>query len=250
MRAYLTLLRRELGSYFVSFTGYIIIAMALLNMGLSLAIIIGATKGTPLPMSLSELFFITPFFWIIQLLTAPIITMRLFALEKSTGTFETLMTAPVSDLQVVLAKFSASLLFYLVMWLPFLGSLIFLRRYASDAGVIGVGVMASTYLGIFLLGCLFLSFGCLASAMTRNQIVASMTTFTFVMGLFIVSSLSERLAAPGGWMGTTVRLVSLVDHVQEFSRGIVDSRWVVFYLTGTVLFLFFTHRVVESRRWK
>ena len=71
MRVFLTLLRRELGSYFVSFTGYIIIALALLTMGLSLAGIVGAAKGTPLPMSLTELFFITPYFWIIQLLTAP-----------------------------------------------------------------------------------------------------------------------------------------------------------------------------------
>jgi ABC-2 type transport system permease protein len=196
------------------------------------------------------LFFITPYFWIIQMLTAPIITMRLFALEKSTGTFETLMTAPVSDLQVVLAKFSAALVFYLVMWLPFLGSLLLLRRYSSDPGVLGPGVLGSMYLGILLLGCLFLSFGCLASAMTRNQIVASMTTFTFVMGLFILSSLSERIAGPGSWAGSVVQLLSLVDHVQEFSRGIVDSRWVVFYLSGTALFLFFTHRVVESRRWK
>jgi ABC-2 type transport system permease protein len=250
MRVFLTLLRRELGSYFVSFTGYIIIALALLTMGLSLAGIVGAAKGTPLPMSLTELFFITPYFWIIQLLTAPIITMRLFALEKSSGTFEALMTAPVSDLQVVMAKFSASLVFYLVMWLPFLASMLLLRRYSSDPGALDIGVLASTYFGIFLLGCLFLSFGCLASAMTRNQIVAAMTSFAFVMGLFVVSSLAEQLAAPGTWLGTTVQLVSLVDHIQEFSRGIVDSRWVTFYLSGTVLFLFLTHRVVESRRWK
>lgn len=250
MRAYFTLLRRELGAYFVSFTGYLIIGLALLTMGMSLAGIIRQIAGISTPLPLSELFFITQQFWTIQLLTAPIITMRLFALEKSTGTFETLMTAPVSDLQVVLAKFSAALAFYLVMWLPFLGTMFLLRRYSNDPAAVDAGAMACTYLGIALLGCFLMSFGCLASAMTRNQIVAAMTTFVFVMGFFILSSLSESLAAAGTWVATLLRQLSLVDHMQEFAVGIVDSRWVTFYVSSTVLFLFLTHRVVESRRWK
>lgn len=250
MRAYFTLLRRELGSYFVSFTGYIILSMALGTMGLSLVAIISQVVGIGTPLPLVELFFITSYFWTIQLLTVPIITMRLFALEKSTGTFESLMTAPISDLQVVSAKFSAAVLFYLVMWLPFLGCMFFLRGYSNDPAAIDPGAMASTYLGIFLLGCFLLSFGCLASAMTRNQIVAAMTSFAFVMGFFIVSSLSESLASAGSWAAVVLRQLSLIDHMQEFAAGIIDSRWVTFYVSGTVLFLFLTHRVVESRRWK
>src|SRR6266576_2827797 len=101
MQVYLSLARRELAGYFIS--------------------LLVKLQQEPTPMPITELFYITPFFWLVLLLATPVITMRLFALEKFSGTFETLMTAPVSDLQVVLAKFTAALLFYLVMWLPLLG---------------------------------------------------------------------------------------------------------------------------------
>ena len=115
MRAYWTLVRRELAGFFLSLSGYVIIAAALVLMGLSFVVILEKLqKPTIIPVT--ELFYITPFFWLILLLTTPVITMRLFALEKFSGTFETLMTTPVSDLQVVAAKFTAALVFYVLMW--------------------------------------------------------------------------------------------------------------------------------------
>ena len=118
MQAYITLTRRELASFFVSMTGYVIITGALFLMGLSFVVLLVKLQSEPTPMPLTELFYSTPFFWLILLLGAPVITMRLFALEKFSGTFETLMTTPVSDLQVVLAKFTAAIIFYMLMWLP------------------------------------------------------------------------------------------------------------------------------------
>ena len=107
------------------------------------------------------MFYITPFFWFILLLSTPVITMRLFALEKFSGTFETLMTAPVSDLQVVLAKFTAACIFYTLMWLPLIGCLFVIRHYTSDPMSFDASTLASTFAGILLLGCLFLSAGLL-----------------------------------------------------------------------------------------
>ena len=120
MRAFWTLTRRELAGYFLSLTGYMIIAAAVFLMGFSFVVLLVNLQQEPTPMPVTEVFYITPFFWLILLLTTPVITMRLFALEKFSGTFETLMTTPVSDLQVVLAKFTAAMIFYLVMWLPLL----------------------------------------------------------------------------------------------------------------------------------
>src|SRR6185295_3100694 len=100
MQAYLTLTRRELASFFVSMTGYVIIAAALFLMGLSFVVLMVKLQSESIPMPLTTLFYGTAFFWLILLLAAPVITMRLFALEKFSGTFETLMTTPVSDLQV------------------------------------------------------------------------------------------------------------------------------------------------------
>src|SRR3974390_514350 len=111
MRVIWTLARRELGGYLLSWTGYIIISAALFMMGFSFVILLLKLQQDATPMPVTELFYITQFFWLIILLAAPVITMRLFALEKFSGTFETLMTTPVSDLQVVLAKFVPALAF-------------------------------------------------------------------------------------------------------------------------------------------
>ncbi|HKI68004.1 MAG TPA: ABC transporter permease, partial [Verrucomicrobiae bacterium] len=100
MQAYWTLTRRELASYFVSMTGYVMLAAAMFLMGLSFVVMLVKLQQQPTPMPLTEMFFVTPFFWLIILLASPAITMRLFALEKASGTFETLMTAPVKDSQV------------------------------------------------------------------------------------------------------------------------------------------------------
>ncbi len=123
MRAYWTLTRRELSGYFFSPSGYVIIAAATFLTDLSLFAVLKNLVMQHTETPVTEQFYGTLYLWIILALTTPVITMRLFALEKFSGTFETLMTAPISDLQVVLAKFTSALVFYLVMWLPLLGCL-------------------------------------------------------------------------------------------------------------------------------
>src|SRR5439155_6578002 len=124
---------------------------------------------TPTPLPLTDMFYAIDFFWLVILVGPPVITMRLFALEKFSGTFETLMTSPVSDLQVVLAKFTAGLVFYAVIWLPLLGCIYLVRYYSNDPAALDVGAVGGTFLGITLLGGLFISLGCCASALTRSQ---------------------------------------------------------------------------------
>src|SRR5437016_12483316 len=136
MHAYWTLVRRELSGYFFSMTGYVIIAAAMLLLGFSFVDLLKQLQHDPTSMPVTELFYATPFFWFILLLAAPVITMRLFALEKFSGTFETLMTTPVSDFQVVLAKFTAAMVFYALMWLPQLGCVFILRHYTTDPGTL------------------------------------------------------------------------------------------------------------------
>jgi ABC-2 type transport system permease protein len=250
MQAYLTLTRRELAAYFLSLTGYIIIAAALFLLGYSFVVLLVNLQQEPTPMPVTELFFSTPFFWLILLLSAPVITMRLFALEKFTGTFETLMTAPVSELQVVLAKFTAGLVFYLVMWLPLLGCLWVVRHYASEPAALDAATAGSTFLGIFLLGCLFISLGCCASALTRSQVIAAMISLVFGVSLFLVSVLAARLPLPSNWQSEVLGSLAFFDQMHDFARGVVDTRPVILYLSLTLFFLFLTLRIVESRRWK
>jgi ABC-2 type transport system permease protein len=196
------------------------------------------------------MFYITPFFWIILLLATPAITMRLFALEKFSGTFETLMTAPVTDLQVVLAKFSAALLFYLVMWLPLLGCIFVVRYFTSDASAFDPGVVVSTFIGILLLGGLFISAGCCASAVTKSQATAAMISLVFGAAIFLLGVLASQVSADASWQSQVLSTLTVFDQMHDFSRGIVDTQSVMLFVSLTLFFLFVTLRIVESRRWR
>ena len=120
MQAYWTLMRRELAGFFLSITGYVLLAGTTFLVGFSFWSLLRNLEGDSIPMPVTELFYMTAFFWLILLLAVPVITMRLFAHEKFSGTYETLMTTPVSDLQVLAAKFSAALALYMILWLPLL----------------------------------------------------------------------------------------------------------------------------------
>jgi ABC-2 type transport system permease protein len=250
MQAYLTLIRRELSAYFLSMTGFVIIAASMFLLGLSFVVLLVNLQREPTPMPITELFYITPFFWLILLLATPVITMRLFALEKFSGTFETLMTAPVSDLTVVLGKFSAALIFYCLIWLPLLGCLFVIRHLANDPGALDLPIVASTFLGILLLGCLFISLGCCASALTRSQVTAAMITLLFGASIFLLGVLAQQASSQVGWKAEVLGFFALFEQMHDFSRGVVDTRPIVFLLSVSLFFLFVTLRVVESRRWK
>ncbi len=252
MRIYLTLLRRELAGFFVSITGYVIIAAVTLLIGLGFATLITMlmSPGTDAQLKpVTELFYDSLVFWFIILLISPVITMRLFALEKFTGTYETLMTTPVKDIQVVAAKFSAAIIFYMVMWLPLLACIFIVGHFAKQ-GSLDPGTVCGTYLGIFLIGCLFLSLGCFASSLTRNQMVAAMVSFVLGITLFSLSFLARAIQTPVGWKAQVISSFAMFDQMDNFARGMVDVRTIIFYVTLTFLFLFLTLRILEGRRWK
>jgi gliding motility-associated transport system permease protein len=249
MRIFLTLARRELAAFFLSLTGYVIIAAVTLLIGWSFDVLMTNLSSTPSPMPVTEMFYKTYFFWLIVLLAAPVITMRLFAMEKSSGTFETLMTTPVGDLQVVAAKFTAAIVFFMVMWLPMLACL-FVVRHFTNQNSFDAGTISGMYLGIFLVGCLFLSLGCFASALTRSQMAAAMISFVFGVSLFSLGFLAEAISTPSQWQSQALSYFGMFEQMHNFARGVVDTRAAIFYVSLTFFFLFLTLRVVESRRWK
>ncbi len=249
MQAYLTLTRRELGHFFMSVMGYIVIAAAVFLMGLSFVSLASKLQGEATVMPVTEIFF-GFYFWLILLFSVPVITMRLFAMEKASGTFESLMTTPVSDLQVVMAKFTAGLVFYIVLWSPLLICLFFLRYFTHEPTLLDPANIGTTYLGIALLGMLYIALGCFASSLTKNQIVAAMVAFAIGFALFALSFLADQLSMKSDWSNETLKAMSIYTQMLDFSRGVIDSRYIVFYVSASAFFLFLTHRVVESRRWK
>jgi ABC-2 type transport system permease protein len=230
MRVFLTLLRRELAAFFLSITGYVIIAAVTLLIGLGFDVLMSGLMNSPDPADqpLTELFYDSYYFWVIVLLITPVITMRLFALEKYSGTFETLMTTPVGDVQVVAAKFTAAVVFYMVAWLPMLACLCVVRHFANQAH----------------------SLGCFASSLTRSQMAAAMVSLVLGVTLFSLAFLAWRIETPTQWQSQVLSYFDLFDQMNAFARGMVDTKAVIFYVTLTFLFLFLTLRVVESRRWK
>jgi len=250
MRVFLTLLRRELGTYFVSLTGYVTIAAVALLCGWSLWVLISSMGPTPFQLPVTEMFFQSPLFWFILLIANAVITMRLYAHEKYSGTYETLMTTPVGDLQVVAAKFFAAWLFFMITWLPFLACCYFIQHYARQAGALEPGVLVGTYLGIGLFGAFFVSFGGFASAMTVNQMVAAMISLLLGMTLFGLSYVAGPSFAGDNWRAQLLGHFNFFEQIREYAHGVVDTRSVVLLVCLTFLFLFLTLRVIESRRWK
>jgi ABC-2 type transport system permease protein len=240
-----------LGGYFLSITGYVILAAAAAVLGWSYVVLMRGIGTAPTPLPLTDMFYAIDFFWLVILVGPPVITMRLFALEKFSGTFETLMTSPVSDLQVVLAKFTAGLIFYIIIWLPLLGCILAIRHFGHDANRLDLAALGTTFLGITLLGGMLVAVGCCASALTRNQAVAAIITLAFGITMYLLAVLaSGQILDTSSWKGRALSCFALIDQMQDFSRGIVDTRPVVFLVSLTLFFLFLNLRIVESRRWK
>ena len=250
MHVFWTLYRRELGGFFQAMTGYVIIAMTLALLGLSLIDMI-SKMTEPIDAPMTEAFYVTLYFWLILLLTTPVMTMRTFASEKASGTYETLMTAPVSDLQVVMAKFAGTLTFYVITWLPLIGYMLFLHRYVNSASTAWEPrSLATTCLGIFLIGSVYVSLGCFASALTKSQIIAAAVSYAVGLTLFLLSLRSLVPIAATGWQAKVFSHVSMIEHMHDFTRGIIATTPIVFYLSLTMFFIFLTFKIVESRRWK
>jgi ABC-2 type transport system permease protein len=250
MKIFWTLARRELAAFFFSITGYVVIAAVTFLIGSSFVMLIRNLGSDPFSMPVTELFFNSMLFWIVVILVTPVITMRLFALEKASGTYETLMTTPVRDLQVVAAKFTAAVVFYMVMWLPTLACLFIVAHFANQTNALDAGMVGGMYLGIFLSGCLFLAMGCFTSSLTRSQVVAAMISLAAGVLLLIVAYLAQVIPATEQWPAQLLLYFNLFKQMDDFTRGVVDTRTVIFYVSLTFFFLFLTLRVVESRRWK
>ncbi|MAP53229.1 MAG: ABC transporter permease [Limisphaerales bacterium] len=250
MNVFRALVRRELSAFFQGPTGFIIIAAVMFLIGLGFLVVLSGLNGEATPMPVTQVFYGTYFFWVILLLIAPVITMRSFAMERASGTYESLMTAPVGDWQVVLSKFAGALIFYMILWVPLLICSVVVRFYVGESAVLGLGTMFTSALGILMVGCLYMSIGCFASALTRNQAVAAVSGFALGAALFFTGFFSYFAGDRTDWLSQLARHISLANHMESFTRGVIDLGAIVFFLSLTGLFLYLTHKVVESRRWK
>ncbi len=255
MRNIPTLLRRELGAYFTSVVGYISIMIFLLVMGLFFAMVVTqlVEGGTGAEYTVMQGWFF--FSWVPMLFIVPAITMRLLAEEKRAGTIEMLMTAPVTDHELVVAKFLGALTLYAIMWALTSVYVVILRAFSSGATGLDIGPIWGGYVCMLLIGQFLIAIGLLASALTRNQLIAFITSFVLICVFVFAQFMLPDILAGLRWISRyqaaqAVQYVAMFEHIQDFARGIIDLRPIVLYLSGTVLVLFIAIRVVESRKWR
>ncbi|MFQ5684210.1 MAG: ABC transporter permease [Candidatus Binatia bacterium] len=180
---------------------------------------------------------------ILLVIMVPIITMHTFAEEKKSGTYELLLTSPLTVTQIVFGKFLGSLFFILVM-VALTGIYPAILLFYGNPEL---GVLASGYLGLFLLGVTFVSVGLLTSSLTENQIVAAVTCFVILLLLYILSWPAETT---GATLGRLLKYLSVIEHFSEMVKGLVDTKDLVYFFSLTFASLFLTHRCVEASRWK
>lgn len=245
MNKVLAIVKKELWQYFFSPIAYIVLASFFLVNSFLFYIILAAMSkaGGPSLSPMALLFGGTFFFWLLQLIVIPVITMRLGAEERKSGTIETLLTSPLSDLQIVLGKFLSSFIFYLIAWVLTFVYAFILRSYNE----VDWGPILSGYLGVFLLGGFFISIGLWATIISKNQIVAAIISFSLMTMMVAVTFLSFIF---GGDKKEFVNYIDLLSIMENFSKGMVDSRNVIYLLSGTILFLALSVKSLEARRWQ
>jgi ABC-2 type transport system permease protein len=241
----LTLLRKEINEFFSTITGYIVVIVFLV--ATSLFMWIFPTNFNVLDngyATLNSLFTLAP--WIFLFLV-PAVTMRMIAEERKSGTMELLLTRPISDLQIVTAKYLASVILVIIALLPTLVYFVSIHYLGNPPGNLDVGGTVGSYIGLFFLASIYAAIGIFSSSLTNNQIIAFIIaviiSFIFYLGFEFLSSM---------WIFSSIDAF-IVDlginaHYQSMSRGVIDTRDIIYFLSVIVVFIYLTKTVIQNRK--
>lgn len=256
MRNILTLAGKELKLYFISPIAYVLAVVFLMVSDYlfhsqvffysTLSSQAMRMQGNVPQINLHEILFRPTFLnmSIILLLIMPLLTMRLFAEEKKGRTTELLMTSPITITEIVLGKFLAAWFIYALL----LALTLHLPLMLSHVTYVAWKPLVASYVGLLLMGGVFLSMGLFASSLTENQIVAAVISFGILIGFWLIGLTAQTAADTPA--GEVFGYLSLIDHLDNFVKGMINTRDLTYFLSLTILGLFLTHRVVESQRWK
>ena len=250
MKKFWILWCREIALYFRSPAAYVILFFFVLLTGVNFYLVLNAINRGPGSVTLVEAFFNNTFFWFGFVLPFPLITMRLFAEEFKLGTIETLMTAPVRDFQVVAAKYLSALFFYVVLWAPSALYFAIFQWLTHQAAANAAGSWLGAYAMLLLIGMFYISIGCLASVLTKNQVVAAIMAFAAISVMFYLGLFNLIFANISPEVRDLTAYISAISHMMEYSQGLIDTRPIIFYLSMTGLMLYITFQIFQSRKWR
>lgn len=242
----LALLGKEIRTFLSSLIGYVVISVFLLITGLFMWIFPGDLNVMDMGYAnIDTLFYVSP--WVFMFLI-PAVTMRSFAEEKRTGTIELLFTRPITDLQIIMAKYFAGLLLVLIALLPTLIYYITVYQLGNPVGNIDHGGMWGSYAGLVFLAAAYVAIGIFSSSITNNQIVsfllAAILCFFMYAGFSSIGDFNLL-----GSLDNFVKSLGISDHYASLSRGVIDSRDVVYFLALISIFIMLTKTVLSSRKW-
>jgi ABC-2 type transport system permease protein len=241
-----TLFKKEFREFFSSITGYVVVVIFLLISSMFLWIFHSSfnifDSGYA---NLDSLFILAP--WVFLFLI-PAVTMRLFSEEKRMGTDEWLFTKPISELQIVLAKYFAGVVLSLVALLPTLFYLISVSLFADPPGNVDFGGIGGSFLGLFFLSAAYTAIGLFASSVTRNQLIAFFIGVLLCYIFFLGFDQFAGFAFKGSVQDFILKL-GISDHYRSISRGVIDTRDIIYFLSLITLFVYFTKLSIESRKW-
>jgi ABC-2 type transport system permease protein len=241
----IALLKKEINEFFSTITGYIVIFVFLLAIGLFMWVFPGQNNVFDSGYAtLDSLFTLAP--WIFLFLV-PAVTMRMISDEKKQGTMELLLTRPITDLQIVLAKYLAALVLLIIALLPTLIYYFSVYQLGNPVGNIDSAGTIGSYIGLFFLVAIYAAIGIFTSSLTSNQIIAfilaMLLSFIFFMGFDFLSSM---------WIfssiDTTVSELGINAHYKSMSRGVIDTRDIVYFLSVIILFVYLTKTIIQSRK--
>ncbi len=240
------LYKKEIAGFFSSLTGYIVIIVFLIASGIFMWVIPGNTNVLDTGYANIETFFVlSP--WVFMFLI-PAITMRLFSDETKSGTIELLMTRPISDLSVIMAKYSAALSIAVISIIPTLIYFISIYLLGSPVGNVDIGGTWGSYIGLVFLAAVYVAIGIFSSSLTDNQIVAFILAvvlvFTLFYGFDALSALFANSKAEFVLQGFSINR-----HYQSISRGVIDTRDIVYFVSSAAIFIMLTKFKLQSRKW-
>ncbi|MBS3769618.1 MAG: gliding motility-associated ABC transporter permease subunit GldF [Bacteroidales bacterium] len=239
------LLKKEINEFFSTITGYIVVLVFLLAVGLFMWVFPGQHNVLDSGYaSLDTLFTLAP--WIFLFLV-PAVTMRMVAEEKKSGTMELLMTRPISDLQIVVSKYLAALILVVIALIPTLIYFYSVYQLGNPVGNVDIAGTVGSYIGLFFLAAIYVSIGIFASSLTGNQIIAFiiavLISYFFYMGFDFLSEMWIF-----GGIDTFIVDLGINAHYKSMSRGVIDTRDVVYFLSVIVVFIFLTKTIIQNRK--